>query len=176
MVPSLNWGQCLTFGYGLYKFSHLLGILANAIPVGSWELHAFLGSGTFCWLPLFPIFHCYTPLFTFLVLCTSPLFPPTPNLVRPFFPLPLLSLSQIPHTINLLWLLCSLLQVGLKHPNFGLPSSWPSYCLWVVSWVFPRVLLNIHLSVCSFVIGLPHSGWYFLVPSICLWISWSHCL
>ena len=35
---------------------------------------------------------------------------------------------------------------------------------------------NIHLSVsayhvCCFVIGLPHSGWYFLVPSICLRIS-----
>lgn len=39
---------------------------------------------------------------------------------------------------------------------------------------------NIHLSVntyhlCSFVSGLPHLGWYFLVPFICLWISWSHC-
>jgi hypothetical protein len=22
---------------------------------------------------------------------------------------------------------------------------------------------------------LPHSSWYFLVPSICLWNSWSHC-
>ena len=27
--------------------------------------------------------------------------------------------------------------------------------------------------VCSFVTGLPQSGWYFLVPSICLSISWS---
>ena len=39
---------------------------------------------------------------------------------------------------------------------------------------------NIHLSVsvfhvCSFVIRLPHSGWYFLVASICLRISWIHC-
>ena len=29
--------------------------------------------------------------------------------------------------------------------------------------------------VCSFVIVIPHSGWYFLVPSICLRISWIHC-
>jgi hypothetical protein len=29
--------------------------------------------------------------------------------------------------------------------------------------------------VCSFAIGLPHSGWYFLFPSICLRILWSHC-
>ena len=38
---------------------------------------------------------------------------------------------------------------------------------------------NIHLSVStyqvtSFVIGLPHSGWYFLVPSICLRILKIH--
>jgi hypothetical protein len=29
--------------------------------------------------------------------------------------------------------------------------------------------------VCSFVTDLPHSGWYFLVPSFWLGISWSHC-
>jgi hypothetical protein len=39
---------------------------------------------------------------------------------------------------------------------------------------------NIHLSlsiyyVCSFVTGLFHSKWCFLVPSICLRISWIHC-
>jgi hypothetical protein len=39
---------------------------------------------------------------------------------------------------------------------------------------------NIHLSVsayhvCSFVIGLPHSGWYPPDPSICLRMSWIHC-
>ena len=40
--------------------------------------------------------------------------------------------------------------------------------------------VNIHLSVSayhvsSFVVGLPHSGWYPPDPSICLRISWSHC-
>ena len=39
---------------------------------------------------------------------------------------------------------------------------------------------NLHLSVSvyhvsSFVVGLPPSGWYFLVLSICLSISWIHC-
>jgi hypothetical protein len=39
---------------------------------------------------------------------------------------------------------------------------------------------NIHLSVstyhaCPFGSGLCHPGWYFLDPSICLRISWSHC-
>ena len=39
---------------------------------------------------------------------------------------------------------------------------------------------NIHLSLskyhlCTFVTGLPLSGWYFLVSSLCMWISWSHC-
>jgi hypothetical protein len=40
-------------------------------------------------------------------------------------------------------------------------------------------LPNIHLSVstyhvCSFMTRLPHSGWYLLVSSICLRISWSY--
>jgi len=47
----------------------------------------------------------------------------------------------------------------------------------------PRILANIQLLVTAchvyvfcfvFLIGLPHSGWYFLVPFIRLWISWSH--
>jgi len=40
--------------------SPLLGISANVIPVGSWESLVFLSSG------IFPIPHCYTPLFNFL--------------------------------------------------------------------------------------------------------------
>jgi hypothetical protein len=40
--------------------------------------------------------------------------------------------------------------------------------------------VNIHLSMsvyhtCSFVTGLHHSGWNFLITSNCLRISWSHC-
>ena len=42
---------------------------------------------------------------------------------------------------------------------------------------YPRFWANIHLSVstycvCSFVSELPHSGWYFQIPFICLKISW----
>jgi hypothetical protein len=41
----------------------------------------------------------------------------------------------------------------------------------------PCSLSNIHISwvhtIC--VLLWPHSGWYFLDPSINLWISWSHC-
>jgi hypothetical protein len=54
--------------------------------------------------------------------------------------------------------------------------------IWSVNWILgiPSFGANIHLSVsayhvCSFVTGLPHSGWwYFLVPSIWLRISLSH--
>jgi hypothetical protein len=63
-------------------------------------------------------------------------------------------------------------------------TLWSSFfsLMWSVNCIL--VILNfwanIHLSVCayhmcSFLTGLPHSGWYFLVPSICLWISCSHC-
>jgi hypothetical protein len=54
--------------------------------------------------------------------------------------------------------------------------------MWSVNYILgiPSIGVNIHLSVsayhvCSFVIGLLHSGWYFLVLSICLRISWIHC-
>ena len=51
-------------------------------------------------------------------------------------------------------------------------------CIWSVAIL--SFGANIHLSVgvyhvCSFVIGLPHSGWYFLVPFICLQNSWCLC-
>ena len=65
------------------------------------------------------------------------------------------------------------------------PTLWSSFFLsfmWSVNCFLgvPSFWVNIHISVsayhvCSFVIGLPHSRWYFLVSSICLRISWSHC-
>jgi hypothetical protein len=64
-------------------------------------------------------------------------------------------------------------------------TFWSSFLLsfmWSVSYIMgiPCSLPNIYLSmsiyhVWSFVTELSHSGWYFLDPSICLWISWSHC-
>ena len=63
-------------------------------------------------------------------------------------------------------------------------SIWSSFFLsvtWSANYILgiPSFWVNIHLSVsayhvCSFVTGLPHSEWYFLVPYICLRISWSH--
>jgi hypothetical protein len=55
-------------------------------------------------------------------------------------------------------------------------TLWSSFFLnfmWSVNCILgiPSLWDNIHLSVCSFVTGLPHSGCYFLVPSICLRIS-----
>jgi hypothetical protein len=77
-----------------------------------------------------------------------------------------------------------------SHGYFVSPSKkdWSIHTLvflcfmWSVNCIVssPRFWVNIHISVsacnvCSFVTGLPHSGWYFLVPSISLRISWSHC-
>jgi hypothetical protein len=56
--------------------SPLWGISANVIPMRFWEALASLASETFWLLPQFPTPHCYTPLFNFLTLCTSP--PSTP--------------------------------------------------------------------------------------------------
>jgi hypothetical protein len=54
--------------------------------------------------------------------------------------------------------------------------------IWSVGCIlgFVSFRTNIHLPVsiyhvCSFLSGLTYSGWYFLAPSICLSISWSHC-
>jgi hypothetical protein len=45
---------------------------------------------------------------------------------------------------------------------------------------YSEIWSNIHFSVSTYHVfplgsGLPHSGWYFLVPFICLQSSWSHC-
>jgi hypothetical protein len=54
--------------------------------------------------------------------------------------------------------------------------------IWSVNYIMSilRVLANTHLlvstyHVCSFVTGLPHSG-YFLIPFICLQILWNLCV
>ena len=58
--------------------------------------------------------------------------------------------------------------------SFFLSVMWSVNCILSI-WRFGahiHVLVSAY-HVCSFVIGLPHSA-YFLVPSICLGISWSH--
>jgi hypothetical protein len=69
--------------------------------------------------------------------------------------------------------------------NTGSSTFWSSFFLgfiWSMNWILGilNFWANIHLSVstycvCSFVKESPHSGWYSQIPSICLWISWSHC-
>ena len=76
-----------------------------------------------------------------------------------------ISWRHIPNWSSFLCDNSSLCQVDTQtHPMQGISSFWA----------------NIHLSVsayyvCSFVTGLPHSRRYFLVPSICLRVSWSQC-
>ena len=63
-------------------------------------------------------------------------------------------------------------------------SLWSSFFLSFVCFAFcilgiPRFWANIPLSastchMCSFVIGLPYSGWYPTDPSICVRTSWIH--
>jgi hypothetical protein len=91
--PSLNQRPCITSWYGLYRFSlsPLLGISANAIPLGPVSLLLSWHLGISGGYPQFPIPRCYTPLFNFLTLCTSPLSPPTTD---PDTLLPLLFLSS----------------------------------------------------------------------------------
>jgi hypothetical protein len=63
-------------------------------------------------------------------------------------------------------------------PGINTSMLWPSFLLsiiWSVSYIMGTLSfwINIYLSMstyheCPFGPGLPHSGWYFLVPSICL--------
>ena len=78
------------------------------------------------------------------------------------------------HPMSILFPLLSRTETSTLWSSFFLSFIWSVNCILGI----PRFGINIHLSVsiyqvCSFVPGLPHSG-YFLVPSICLRISWSH--
>jgi hypothetical protein len=77
------------------------------------------------------------------------------------------------------WVFCSTLLRKIEVARLW--SSFLSF-MWFLNSIVGilRFWANIHLSVstyhvCSFVIGLPHSRWYFLVPSIGLRISQIHC-
>ena len=169
---SPHWGPCLSTGLGLFRFPlPLLGISTKIIPTESWESLTCQVTG------IYPppqtqdagYFHSFS-WSTGLLFCN-----PSPTQL-PFFSLPLPFPTQVPPTLCLSWL-------------FGSPSysrywrilTWVpllvSYSLWVVSWILYEFLANIHLSVstyhaCPFGSGLPCSGWYFLIPLICLQNSW----
>ena len=72
------------------------------------------------------------------------------------------------------------IEVSKLLSSFFFSFMWSMNCIWDIL----SFWANIHLSVstyhvCSFVTELPHSELltleYFLDPSICLLISWSHC-
>jgi hypothetical protein len=71
----------------------------------------------------------------------------------------------------ILFLFLSRTESSTLRSSFLLSFMWSVSCIVGVIHSLP----NIHLSVstyhvCSFVTELPHSGPYFLDPSICLWI------
>jgi hypothetical protein len=71
VAPSLNQGTCLSTGVvSSGSISPSLCIMAKVKPIGSWEPHVTLVSGTFQWLSRVPHPPCYLFLFNFLTLCT----------------------------------------------------------------------------------------------------------
>ena len=91
-------------------------------------------------------------------------------------PLDGLSFSPAPHfvsvfpPVSILFSLLRRTEISTLWCSFFLSFMWSVNCIVGILSFLP----NIHLSVsaycvCSFVSGmiLPHSGWYFLVPSIC---------
>jgi len=124
----------------------------------SWHLEL---SGSY---PQFPISHCYVPLFKFLTHCTSP---PSSPIAVPATPYSLLYSSQffptLYHLVTILFPLWS---------AFFLSFLGSVSCIMGILSFLPNIYLSMSTYlVCSFVTGLPHSGCYFLFPSICLRIS-----
>ena len=112
-------------------------------------------------------------LFTFQMI--SPFQVPPPHKPSSLCPFP-----NNPPLTSLSWY-----SPALLHQAFLVPGPSPSFFLGIIWYVncdlgIQNFWANIHLSVitfhvCSFVIGLPHLGWYFPVSTICLRISQIHC-
>jgi hypothetical protein len=119
-------GLCLTFGYGLPP---LFGVFQKvSSPWGPERLLLFWHLGLSGCYPQFLIPHCYTPLFNFLTLCTSPPSLPIPDSAP--FPFPLLSSSQVPPTLYLIILfpLLSRTEASILWPFFlELHVVWEMY-------------------------------------------------
>jgi len=154
----------------------LFQLLSSLLDPG-WLLlprHWGLSSG-YLWVP---ISHCNKPALNFLILCTCPQFLHTPDPAPLLFPLfssvPGSSLPLSPMII--LFFLLSRTEALTFWSSFFLCFIWFESCIVDI----PSFMPNIHWSVnkyhvSSFVTGLPHSGWYFLVPFTHLEISWGHC-
>ena len=98
------------------------------------------------------------------------------------FPSPHFASHLTPTLHSHLWLLSLPTQVQLRHPHLGPSACWYFWVLQTISWVFCTFLLlaYIHLLVNTyheypFGSELPHSRWYFLVPTICLQNSGYPC-
>jgi hypothetical protein len=86
-------------------------------------------------------------------------------------PFPSLLSHLVPCLCPLRWLFYFPFSEGIFRSSFRpslLLNSFGSVDYSMVNLYF---ITNIHLGLC-FSPGSPHSGWYFLVPSICLKISW----
>ena len=125
------------------------------------------------WHPFVPYILCLHSKYFPLSSLPPPHMSHKPSSLHPF-------LKNHPPPISLSWYFPTMLHQAFPGSGSS-PSSWESFDMLIMSWVF-RVsgLINIHLSVTtfhlySFVIELPHLGWYFPVPNVCLKISWVHC-
>jgi hypothetical protein len=104
--------------------------MSSLLGPGSLLLSWHLGlSGCY---PLFPISYCYTPLFNFLTLCTSPSSPPTPDpapcfsSTPPFFlPSPSYPLSPV----IILFPLLSRTEASTLWSSFFLSFMWSINCI-----------------------------------------------
>jgi len=63
-------------------------------------------------------------------------------------------------------------EVSTLWSSFFLSFMWSVNCILVILSFWAKIHLSVSAYyVCFFVTGLAQSEWYFLVPSICLWIS-----
>jgi hypothetical protein len=103
----------------------------------SWQL------GLSCCYFQFPTPYCYTPLFNFLTLCTSPPSPPIPDSSR-LSPLPLLFLPSSSHPLLPLIILYPLLS---RTEAFTLRYSFHLIFMWPVSCIHTLCLISTYQKV-----------------------------
>ena len=164
MAPSLNQGGMPNLWiWSQQVLPPLCGIFwLMSSPWGPGRLLLSWHLGLSGCYPQFPIRHCYTPLFNFLTLCTSPPSPPIPDSSPLLPPPPFLFLPSPSHPLLPLIILFPLLsrtEASTLWSSFLLSFMWSMSCIVGI----PHSLANIHLSVityhvCSFVTGLTHSG------------------
>jgi hypothetical protein len=137
----------------------LLGI-SSLLDLGSLLLSWHLGNAG--GYPQVPISHCYTPLFKFLTLCISSQSPLIPDPVPLFSHSPPLFLPSPSNPLSPVSILFPILRRTEAH------TLWSSLFLsfmWFMNYILGSLSfwVDIHLSVstyhvCSFVLGLLHSG------------------